>query len=90
MEKLQQALSRLDEIETAIAEGDLEAANAAAQDLKPLLISNNIDELVALRERINTLSLGVVNMQSQGVRQLRALKHTRGGVEVYQALSTVN
>lgn len=89
MSQLQQALARLNEIEAAVAEGDFEAANNAAQDLKPLLISNNIDELVALRERVNNLTLGVIKRQTQNAAEFKALKQKRCGAEVYQTLSSV-
>ena len=89
MNQLQQALARLNEIEAAVAEGDFESANAAAQDLKPLLVSSNIDELVALRERVNNLTLGVIKRQTEDAAELKSLKQKRGGAEVYQALSSV-
>ncbi len=89
MSQLRQALARITEIEAAVAEGDFDAANAAAQDLKPLLISNNIDELVALRERVNNLTLGVIKRQTQDAAELKALKIKRCGAEVYQTLSAV-
>ncbi|XOV81513.1 MAG: hypothetical protein ACFHXK_11570 [bacterium] len=86
MSHLQSALCRIKEIESAVAAGDLEAANIAAQQLTPLLVSNNIDELLAMRERIESLTLGVKALQSQDIAQLRGVQQQRGGAQAYQAM----
>ena len=86
MSHLETALSRIKDIEKAVANGDLEAANLAAQQLTPLLVSNNLDELHSMRERIESLTLGVKALQSANLDQLRGVQQQRGGAEAYQAM----
>lgn len=86
MTHLELALNRIKDIEAAVAAGDLEAANVAAQQLTPLLVSNNIDELLSIRDRIETLTLGVKALQSADLGQLRGVQQQRGGAEAYQAM----
>jgi|GEM_PF-2617434 len=86
MSHLETALKRVKDIESAVASGDLEAANLAAQQLTPLLVSNNIDELLSIRDRIESLTLGVKALQSADLSQLRGVQQQRGGAEAYQAM----
>ena len=86
MTHLELALHRIKDIESAVAEGDLEAANIAAQQLTPLLVSNNIDELLSIRDRIANLTLGVKALQSADLGELRGVQQQRGGAEAYQAM----
>jgi hypothetical protein len=86
MSHLEKALARVKDIESAVANGDLEKANLAAQQLTPLLVSNNIDELHSIRERIDSLTLGVKALQSTKLDQLRGVQQQRGGAEAYQAM----
>ncbi|MCR9261260.1 MAG: hypothetical protein NXH95_16180 [Pseudomonadaceae bacterium] len=90
MSQLENALNRIRDIESAVASGDLEAANLAAQQLTPLLVSNNIDELLSVRDRIESLTLGVKAMQSGDLDQLRGIQQQRGGAEAYQAMQQSN
>ena len=86
MSNLEQALNRIKDIESAVANGDLEKANLAAQQLTPLLVSNNIEELRSIRERIDSLTLGVKALQSTNLGQLRGVQQKRGGAEAYQVM----
>ena len=84
---IQKALSCLADIEAAVAEGDFETANVAAQDLKPLLVSARGDELVALRERVDNLKLGVIARQTEDAATLKTLQQKRDGAAVYRTLA---
>lgn len=71
-------------VEHAVAEGEYELANQAAQRLQPLLVSAGIDEMVELRERVKSLQLGVVSRQAEDAAELKHLRHKRGGAAAYQ------
>ena len=86
---IQDALSCLKDIETAVAEGDFETANVAAQDLHPLLINARADELVALRERVDNLKLGVIARRAADGETLKTLQQKRDGAAVYRTLARV-
>ena len=87
---IDKALSCLADIEAAVAEGDFEAANAAAQNLKPFLIDARIDDLVALRDRIDSLKLGVIARQSTHADTLKTFQQKRDGAAAYRTLAEVN
>lgn len=89
MSELTDALARLEAIEAAVAAGDFDAANAAAQDLRPLLVSRNVEALTALKARVEALKLGVVARQAEQSASLRKLQHKREGAAIYQALAEV-
>lgn len=86
MTHLQQALSRVKEIESAVAAGDLNAANVAAQQLTPLLVSDKIDDLLALRGRIQNLTIGVRALRAEDLTQLRGVQQQRGGAQAYELM----
>ncbi len=86
MTHLQRALSHIKEIESAVAAGDLDAANVAAQQLTPLLVSEKIDDLLALRERVQNLTIGVKDLKAQDLAQLRGVQQQRGGAQAYQLM----
>lgn len=81
------ALRCLADIEAAVAEGDFEAADAAAQNLKPLLVGARIDDLVALRERIDNLKLGVIARQTANAETLKTFQQKRDGAAAYRTLA---
>ena len=86
MTDLSAAIERVNRIEAAVAAGDLEGANAAAADLKPLLVSDRIDELLALRARIENLTIGVTALRDQDLDSLKKLKHQRDGASAYRQM----
>ncbi|MEM9620771.1 MAG: hypothetical protein AAF993_03930 [Pseudomonadota bacterium] len=80
------ALAQLDIIEAAVEAGDLEAAQVAARKLKPLLVSEQVDQLTALKARIDALAIGVQAMQDQDARQLKQMRRQRVGIDAYQTM----
>ena len=84
---IDRALRCLADIEAAVADGDFEAANAAAQDLKPLLVGAHIDDLVALRERVEDLKLGVIARQAVHADTLKSFQQKRDGAAAYQTFA---
>ncbi len=82
------ALSQLDIIEAAVKAGDLEAANAATQKLKPLLVSERVDEIAALKARVDALTMGVRTLQSQGAQDLKLCRRRRRGLDAYQMVQS--
>jgi hypothetical protein len=81
---MDKALTQLQSIEAAVADGDLELANNAAAKLKPLLIGENIDELLAVRKRIEALTLEVHQVRKQQSQTLKQIRQQRGGAAAYQ------
>ena len=86
MAELVSALAQVKRIEAAVAAGDLDGANEAAQDLMPLLVSERIEDMLALRERIASLSIEVKSIRDQDATQLKALKQQRGGAQAYRQI----
>lgn len=86
VQNMQAALRLLANIESAVADGDLASANSAASDLKPLLVGRQIDELLAVRQRIAELTLGVKTIRSRNLDAIKELKSSRGGAAAYQAM----
>lgn len=86
MDSLQTALQQIQQIETAVADGDLVLADSAVQSLKPMLVSRNIDDLLALRTKIENLTIGVKALRGQGAADLLQVKLQRGGAAAYQRM----
>ena len=86
MNSLAAALAQVKDIEAAVASGDLELANKAAQELKPFLIDRGVDELVELRRRIENLTLGVTVIRAQGAGEIKKLSNSRGAAAAYQLM----
>ena len=86
MQNFEGALALLATIETAVAEGDLAGANHAAAELKPMLVGRQMDELLAVRQRIEKLTLGVKTIRSSKWDAIKELKSSRGGAAAYQAM----
>lgn len=86
MPSLQAALEQVQKIEAAVAAGEFERANVAAQQLKPLLVSEQIEELQALRSRIDELTIGVREHQTQSAVRIKDLRLKRGGTATYQQI----
>jgi hypothetical protein len=88
VDSLQTALQQIHEIESAVAQGDLELADSAVQSLKPMLVSKNIDDLLALRSKIEKLTIGVKALRDDGATSLLQLKLQRGGAAAYQQMQS--
>lgn len=88
VDSLQTALQQIGEIETAVADGDLVLANTAVQTLKPMLVSRSIDDLLALRTRIEKLTIGVKALRDEDAASLLQLKSQRGGAAAYQKMQS--
>ncbi len=73
-------------VEHAVAEGEYELANQAAQRLQPLLGGAGIEEMFELRERMKSLKLGVVSRQAEDAAELKRLQQKRGGAAAYQRM----
>lgn len=86
MTNLQTALEQLGNIEAAVAAGDLDLANAAAQSLKPLLVSEHVDDLLLLRARIEALTIGVKELRAQELSAFKKVKQQRGGAAAYEQI----
>ena len=86
MTDLQTALVQVGEIEAAVAAGDLELANSAAQSLKPLLVSEHVDDLLVLRARLEALTIGVRELRAQDLSALKKVKQQRGGAAAYEQM----
>ena len=86
MASLAAALTQIRDIEVAVAAGDLESANTAAQCLKPLLVSDRIEDILALRKRVENLQLSVKALRNQDAVKFKKLKQQRGGAAAYQKM----
>ena len=88
MAELHSALAQVKRIEAAVAAGDLDGANQAAQDLMPLLVRERIEDMLALRDRIETLTMDVEALRAQDAAQLKQLRQQRGGVAAYRQMQS--
>ena len=86
----QQAQAHIDRIALAIAAGDLEAADGALKELKPLLVSDRIEELRALKARIDEMTLVVRKQRSETSDELRAVVSQRQAVQTYQSMDKLH
>lgn len=83
---LHQAQSQIERIATAIAQGDLEAADSALRDLRPMLVSDRIDELQDLKARIDAMTLVVRKQREDVGAELKNISSQRKAVEQYQVM----
>jgi len=82
------ALSQLDMIEAAVKAGDLEMAQVATQKLKPLLVSERIDQVAALKARVDALVIGVRTLQQADAQALMKLRRQRVGIDAYHTMQS--
>ena len=78
--------SQLDQVEAAIKAGDLTAAASHIEDLKPLLVSDNIEELKRLRSRIDELKISVRSRRSSVKNELGVMVQQKRAVQRYQTI----
>lgn len=88
MAELHSALAQVKRIEAAVAAGDLESANAAAQDLMPLLVRERIEDMLALRDRLETLTMDVKTLRAQDAAELKQLHQQRSGIAAYRQMQS--
>ena len=86
MSSLEAALAQVGEIEAAVAAGDLDLANVATQNLKPLLVDRGIEDILQLKTRIENLAIGVKALRARDGASLKKLNHQRGGAAAYQQI----
>lgn len=87
MSNFQAALALLDQVESAIADGDLETANQVVAHLKPLLASTRVDELTALKSRIDGLNLTVRRKRQSHKEALKKVMTQNQAIDQYQAIA---
>ena len=80
------AQSQIDRVARAIEEGDLKAADGALRELRPLLISDRIDELQKLKARIDAMTLVVRKQRSEVGEELQGMTSQRKAVQQYQEM----
>jgi len=81
------ALQLLKKAEVAVVAGDLEDADLAIQSLKPVLDLRRAEDILHLKSRIDSLSVGVREIRQRSATQLRELRQSRGGVEAYTVVT---
>lgn len=83
---LHQAETQMDIIARAIDSGDLAEADAALQALRPLLVSDRIDELMALKERVESMTLVVHRHRSDQSSALKQILGQRNAIGQYREM----
>jgi len=80
----QTALSKFAEVEAAIAAGDLQLAGNALETLKPMLVSDQVDELVALKAKLADMQAGVLEVKSKQAKALREFSNKKQAANRYR------
>ncbi|NKB98036.1 MAG: hypothetical protein GKR90_06000 [Pseudomonadales bacterium] len=81
-----EAETQIDLIAHAISAGDLHAADEALQELRPMLVSDRVDELLALKARIDAMTLEVRKQRTESGGQLQQVVNQRKAVGQYKAM----
>ncbi len=79
------ASAQVAQIERAIANGDLIEAQAAMEDLKPLSVSNKLEDILEMRRRIAGMLTEVKQQRIQHAGELRSMRSAKQAVRQYQA-----
>ena len=85
MSNFSQAQKQLDLVEQAIHAGNLLQAASAVEALKPLLISDHIEELRQLRQRVDDLTINVRRTRGGLQQALRQKQHASRALDQYLA-----
>ena len=80
------AQTQIDRVARAIEDGDLKAADGALQELRPLLVSDRIDELKKLKERIDAMTLVVRKQRAEVGEELKGVTSQRKAVQQYKEM----
>ena len=80
------AQDQIDRIASAIEIGDLEAANIALDELRPLLVSDKIEELKQLKAQIDQMTLQVRRHRTEVNGKLAKLSNQRNAIRQYQVM----
>ena len=87
MTDFERATEYLREAEAAVAQGDLEVADLALKRLRPLLDLERTDQLLALKRRIEGLTIDVVEVKARSGAALTEVSRRRAGAERYRAIT---
>jgi hypothetical protein len=81
-----QADIQIDRIARAIDSGDLVEADSALQALRPLLVSDRVDELLALKEKVDSMTLVVRRHRSKHSEALKNMLSQRNAIGQYREM----
>ena len=81
-----QAQAQIDRIARAIEEGDLKAADGALEALRPMLVSDRIEEIRQLKARIDAITLVVKKQRQEVGEELQGLTSQRKAVQQYKVM----
>lgn len=79
-------LTEVDNIEAAILRGELEHADEAVKALRPLLVGHCAEDLLALRTRMQELTLQVIQFRDRDGQNLKAINKGRGAAQTYRQM----
>ena len=82
------AQSLLDEIEDAVESGDISAAAERIAGLRPLLVSERVNEVIALRKRIEALKVRVVKTREIHKQNLRQVMGSQQAINSYHQIES--
>jgi len=80
----QAALSKFAEVEAAIGAGDLQLAGNVLEALKPMLVSDQVNELVTLKAKLANMQAGVLEVKSKQAMALRELNNKKQAASTYR------
>lgn len=81
-----QAEIQIDKIARAIDSGDLVEADSALQALRPLLVSDRIEELLALKDKVDSMTLVVRRHKSEHSAALKNMVSQRNAIGQYREM----
>ncbi len=79
--------AQLEVVEKAISAGDLVTASEAIVALRPLLVSNQVEQLLALKTRIDRMKFAVVAQRADHKSQLKKIVSTNHAAHRYQEVA---
>ena len=86
MSRLREAESILEHVDAAISAGDMVRAGELMREVRPLLVSERIDELMTLKNRIDNMVLQVRSRRTEQRSALARLVNRKSAINQYERM----